>query len=125
MNFTEGPLAQANEIELDYEKFLKIRRVDIDTDLRKAMLKFSIDDSYNIFVTSQSHEHLYLVPGFDSRRETLTEGYIFFDEDGAMENIQFKMDGYQKIPAFNGNSQQLAQLKKAASDLLEKSFGKK
>ncbi len=110
------------EPEINYENFLRIKKVDIKSATNQA-LSFSISENFTIFATSDSHEHLFHAYGVDPEK-TLTEGYILFDKNGDIKEIQFKNERYQKIPAFTGSFQELAKLKQATETVIRKAFEK-
>ncbi|MFA5126953.1 MAG: hypothetical protein WC465_03075 [Patescibacteria group bacterium] len=101
--------------EIDYKALLELRKVDIDK--TEYTWVFSVTENFTIFVTSKIHQHLSDAYGVDPDN-TLTEGYIKFDDQGNIKKIDFKNPVYQSVPSFKVNNIDLFKLQRAVEEII-------
>lgn len=107
------------ESQIDYERLLSVRKVDTDQ-TRNIPWKLAVSENFTLYITGQTHAHLYEAYGVDPDM-TLQEGYIYFDKQGNVKEVKFKLP-YQPVPGFRGSESELLKLREAIRSLVYKNL---
>ncbi|MDQ5890094.1 MAG: hypothetical protein QG609_587 [Patescibacteria group bacterium] len=102
--------------EIDYKALLDFKRVETNDDLRGTWC-FAVSENYTIFLTASTHQRLFDNYGVDPD-QTLTEGYVHFDGDHQIKNIDFKDHGYQPTSGFDASQADLQRLQNAIEEVI-------
>ncbi len=109
--------------EIDYKALLDFKRVDTN-DALSGIWCFAVSENYTIFLTGSTHKHLFDSCGVDPEK-TLTEGYVKFDLEHKVQDVDFKNSRYQSTPGFKGSPEDLKKLQNAIEEIIrEKLAGK-
>ena len=109
----------------DYCNLIEVRLAGAKRDdfKRKGVYGFSIDPRYCLYLSSQAEPHINLQDTFGVEMDySLAEGYMYVNDDGAIENVDFKPHPYQPQPGFTGTDTERLNLHNGARLALSRFF---
>ncbi len=109
--------------DINYKELLDFKKVDING-VPSGTWCFVVSENYTIFLTASTHKNLFDSCGVDPEK-TLTEGYVKFDLEHKVQDVDFKNSWYQSTPGFKGSSEDLQKLQKAIDEMIREKLARK